>query len=132
MAFSYFDIFDTKNIDLAVYIKNVKTGEAYSGPVVFKVYGLNDDPNDENSNHPYSAEPNTSNTYKANWVYEKQGVYFLRVTFNGPEGLVSEEFKFTMGRVGYNKVFIFGEIGLLVVLMLAVAVVRGKREAAGD
>ena len=100
IVFSYFKIFDTGNIDLAVYVKNRVTGKPYAGEISFTVFAGNERPEDTDA---YTAEADMTNTYRVGWTYEKDGIYYLRISFNDDEGIErTEEFLLQIGKVPAN------------------------------
>lgn len=100
IIFSYFNIFDTGNIDLAVYMKNRATGKPYAGKMTFTVFAENERPEDTD---PYTAEPDMTNTYRVGWTHEKDGIYYLRISFNDDEGIErTEEFLLQIGKAPAN------------------------------
>ncbi len=116
IVFSFIKIFETKNCDLAVYLKNTKTGEPFHGVVTFKVFAQWDDPDRV---HSFDAHAHATNTYRIGWVYEKDGIYTLRITFNDGHQTYVEDFKMQMGNVGFNKLWLIlpGLVILILVLL---------------
>lgn len=115
--FSFIKIFETKNCDLAVYIKNVPTGKPYQGKVTFQVFGNQDDPKDT---HPFDSMLDPTNTFRVGWVYEKDGIYTLRIVFNDGVKDYVEDFKMQMGQVSFNYLWLVlpGSIVCILILMV--------------
>ncbi len=100
IIFSFFEIFDTGNTDLAVYIKNKITGKPYGGKVTFTVFAEGENPRDTDS---YPAAPDMTNTYRVGWNHEKDGIYYLRISFVDDDGAErKEEFLMQIGKVPAN------------------------------
>src|SRR3989338_7415652 len=124
ISFSYIKIFETKNCDLAIYLKNTKTGKPFDGVMSFKVFGEHEDPHDV---HAYDAHRHT-NTYRVGWVYEKDGIYTLRITFNDGGKTYMEDFRMQMGNVGFNKLWLIlpASVVLMLVFLNVIKRLRGK------
>jgi ferredoxin-type protein NapH len=115
--FSFIRIFETKVCDLAVYIRNVKTGKPYQGTVTFHVYGQSEKPEDT---HPFDTLLDPTNTFRVQWVYEEDGIYIMRVRFKDEQKVYVEEFKMQMGEVGFNFLWLIlpGAVILILILMV--------------
>ncbi len=123
ISFSYIKIFETKNCDLAIYLKNTKTGKPFDGVMSFKVFGEHEDPHDV---HAYDAHRHT-NTYRVGWVYEKDGIYTLRITFNDGAKTYVEDFRMQMGNVGFNKFWLILP-GVVILVLVVLNIIKRRRE----
>jgi len=124
VTFSYYKIYNTNTVELVAYIKNLKTGKAYSGSnVTFLVYSETERPEDTD---PYVSNIATGNTFRAGWKYEVDGIYFMRISFADENGnIINEEFKMQIGEVGTNWKWITIAAGCF--LLLFSIVVLKKR-----
>ncbi len=119
--YSYIRIFETKVCDLAVYIKNTKTGKPYQGSVSFHVFAQWEKPEDT---HAFDTLLDPTNTFRVQWVYEDDGYYFVRIKFVVDNEEIVEEFKMQMGEVGFNFLWLILPGSVLLILVLLVVFKR--------
>ncbi len=122
--FSYIRIFQTNNYDLAVYIKNTKTGKPFKGIVNYKVFGKGENPDIQHA-HPTKADP--TNTFRVGWSYENDGIYTVRIAFDAGGKSYTEEFKMQVGEVGFNYLWVILP-GIVVFTLLLLVVIKRLKE----
>ncbi len=125
VTFTYYRIPGQQALDLAIYIRDSLSNEPYSGAVAFKVFGQHEDPAES---HMLTAYRNPTNIYKVGWVYEDDGIYYVRITFDDTVKTQNVLFELSVG--GENRVwYLLGGSVMIVVSMAAVVgVVRRKRK----
>jgi len=97
--FSFIKIFETKKCDLAVYIKNLKTGKPFQGVVTFQVFAQREDPRDTD---PFDTLLDPTNTFRVNWVYEEDGIYIVRIKFHDGQKQYAQDFRMQLGKTKLN------------------------------
>ena len=130
LRMTYYEIPGTKALDLALYVKNNRTGSPFQGDVTYAVYGENEDPLKA---HSVVAYRNKNNIYKAGWVYEHSGLYWVRVTFESEGKVYDDVFKLQMGDPPVNYWYLGLSAGGVVVLIIIVAILKRisvRKEAA--
>lgn len=125
--FSYVKAFETKHYLLAMYIKNLKTDEPFKGIVNFKVFGADENPDKVMS---YNASPDITNTYKAGWSYEKDGMYTVRIKFSDGERTYTEDFMMQAGQTTFNYLWL-AIPGFIIVSLFGLTVAKRMREKRG-
>jgi len=121
LRMTYYEIPGTKNVDLALYVKNNQTGKVFDGTVVYSVYGKKEDPLKA---HSVEALKNENNIYKAGWVYENKGLYFARVVFECDGKEIDTTFQMQIGATEVNYWFLGVTGGGVIALIIAVAVLK--------
>lgn len=124
IIFSFIKIFETRNCDLAVYIKNRNTGKPFNGIVTFQVFGEREDPQKA---HSVNARLDPTNTFRVGWSYEKDGIYTLRIRFADGAQEYVEDFKMQMGEVGFQWLWLLlpGAVILILVVLIIVKRLKG-------
>jgi hypothetical protein len=128
LRMTYYEIPGTKNVDLAMYVKNRQTGKVFDGKVIYAVYGEKENPLKA---HSVEALKNKNNIYKAGWVYEEEGLYFARVIFDCDGQKVDEIFKMQIGATDVNYWFLGLVGGGVLALIVVVAVIKRLQTARG-
>ncbi len=123
--FSFVHIVEKKNCDLAVDIKNRQTGKPYQGKVIFQVFGNNENPKDIKS---FSTTLDSTNTFRAGWIYETEGIYTLRIIFNDGIQDYREDFRMQVGKVGFNFLWFILPLSIIFILMGFVLMKRKREE----
>ena len=125
VTFTYYRMPGQQALDLAIYIRDSLSNELYSGPVLFKVFGQHEDPAES---HTLTAYRNPTNIYKVGWVYEDDGIYYVRVTFDDSVKIQNVLFELSVG--GENRVWYLlgGSVTIVVAMAAVVGVVRRKRK----
>jgi len=126
LRMTYYEIPGTTNVDLAMYVKDNRTGKTFKGPVIYSVYGQDEDPRKA---HAVEAVQNKNNIYKAGWIYEDKGLYFARVQFKCADQEIDEVFKMQIGATEVDYWFLGIIGGGVLALIVVVAVI--KRMQAG-
>mgnify|MGYP006865114204 CR=1 FL=1 len=129
LRMTYYEIPGTTKVDLAMYVKDNRTGKNFDGEVTYAVYGENEDPLKA---HAVKAVKNKNNIYKAGWAYEDKGLYFARVTFDCDGQKIDELFKMQIGATAVNYWFLSLVAGGVLALIIAVAVIKGLQTRRGD
>lgn len=130
LRMTYYAIPGSKAVDLALYIKDRRTGKPYSGKVVYSVFGEKEDPTEA---HSVTALLNKNNIYKAGWVYEEDGLYYVRVQIGDNAALGDEAFRMQIGEPTVNYWLLGGVAGGILVLIIAVALIkRAQGDKSGD
>ncbi|MCP4376583.1 MAG: hypothetical protein GY794_10480 [bacterium] len=121
LRMTYYEIPGTGKVDLAMYVKDNRTGKNFEGEVMYAVYGEDENPLEA---HTVKAVKNKNNIYKAGWEYEDKGLYFARVTFDCDGQKVDEIFKMQIGATEVNY-WLLGLVGGgVLALIVAVAVIK--------
>ncbi len=125
VTFTYYKIPASTAFDLAVYVRDTVTDKPYTEPVEFLVFGKHEDPNDS---HPFTAYRNQTNIYKVGWVYEEEGLYFVRVTF--ADSLKQYNVLFDMNVGNRSNVWMYLLISVSIVILFAavIGVIRKKEK----
>ncbi len=123
--FSYIKIFETKNCDLAVYLKNTKTGKPYAGKIRFKVFGEREDPE---ASPYYDTHFDPTNTFRVGWAYELDGVYIVRAQFFDEGKEYIEDFRMQIGKVGFNPLW-WAIPGIFVLILIILIAVKQRRSS---
>ncbi len=130
LRMTYYEIPGSKAIDLALYVKDMRTDQPFDGDVTYAIYAANEDPSKA---HSVIAYRNKNNIYKAGWEYEHDGVYWVRVTFDSEGQRFDEVFKLQMGNPRVNYWFIgacgFG-VAILIVVVAVLKRASARKEAA--
>lgn len=123
VTFTYYKIPAQNAYDLAIYIRDVDSSKVFDGAVIFKVFGKHEDPA---KSHPFSAYRNPTNVYKVGWVYEDDGHYYVRVSFD--DGLKQSNLVFDLIIGGSNPVWTYlgGSIAIFLIFAIVVAVLKKK------
>lgn len=125
ITFSFIRIFETKNCDLAVYIKNRKTGKPFNDTVTFQVFGQWEDPQ---KTHPFDARLDPTNTFRVGWVYEDDGIYTMRIRFTDGKKKYAEDFKIQVGEVGFNLLWLILPGSVILILILLIVFKRREQD----
>ncbi len=127
VTFTYYRIPGQQALDLAIYIRDSLSNEPYSGAVAFKVFGQHEDPTES---HTLTAYRNPTNIYKVGWVYEDDGIYYVRITFD--DSLKTQNILFELSVGGENRVWylLCGSVMIVVSMAAVVGVLRRKRKPA--
>ncbi len=125
VTFTYYKIPASTAFDLAVYVRDTVTDKPYTGPVEFLVFGKHEDPN---VSHPFVAYRNQTNIYKVGWVYEEEGIYFVRVTF--ADSTKQHNVLFDMNVGNKNNVWLYLMVSVAIVILFAavIGVLRKKQK----
>jgi hypothetical protein len=127
VTFTYYKIPGQQALDLAIYIRDSLSNEPFADPVVFKVFGQHEDPAET---HSLTAYRNPTNVYKVGWVYEDDGIYYVRVTFD--DAVKTQNILFELNVGGENRVwYLLGGSVTIVVSMAAVVGIVRKRKKPG-
>jgi hypothetical protein len=124
VVFTYYSIPGQQALDLAVYIKDTVTLEPYTEPVVFRVFGRHEDPDES---HPFTAYRNPTNVYKVGWVYEDDGDYHVRVTFTDSLKTHNILLDLSVGESRRSWFYLGGTFSLVLIFIVLTAVVKRKR-----
>ena len=124
VTFTYYRIPGQQALDLAIYIRDSIGHDPYSGSVMFRVFGQHEDPA---QSHPLTAYRNPTNIYKVGWVYEDDGIYYVRISFD--DSLKTHNVLFELSIGGENRVWYLlgGSVTIVVFLAVLVGFVRQKR-----
>jgi len=129
LRMTYYEISGTTNVDLAMYVKDNRTGKPFKGQVIYAVYGENENPLKA---HAVEAVQNKNNIYKAGWVYENKGLYYARVRFKFDGQEIDEVFKMQIGATEVNYWFLGLIGGGVLALIVVVAVIKGMQTGGTD
>lgn len=121
---TYYEIPGMDKVDLALYVKDERTGKSHTGQVIYAVYGEGEDPLKA---HSVVAFRNKNSIYKAAWTYEQHGLYWLRVRFKDGPSTVEELFRLQIGDQTLNYWYLGASGGGVVLLIVAVAVIKKVR-----
>jgi hypothetical protein len=121
---TYYEIPGTTSVDLAMYVKDNRTGKSFDGEVTYAVYGQDEDPLKA---HAVKAFKNKNNMYKAGWRYKDTGLYFARVTFECGGQKVDEVFKMQIGATEVDYWFLGIIGGGVLALIIAVATIKRRQ-----
>jgi hypothetical protein len=121
LRMTYYEIPGTGKVDLAMYVKDNRTGKNFEGEVTYAVYGEDENPLKA---HAVKAVKNKNNIYKAGWTYQDKGLYFARVTFDCDGQKVDEIFKMQIGATAVNYWFLGLVGGGVLALIVVVAVIK--------
>jgi hypothetical protein len=124
IVFTYYSIPGQQALDLAVYIKDTISGEPFTEPVIFRVFGRHEDPE---LTHPFTAYRNNTNVYKVGWVYEEEGDYFVRVTFADSTGMHNILLDLKVGESRGVWLYVGGSAGLIFVFLVITAALKRRR-----
>ena len=128
LRMTYYEIPGTTSVDLAMYVKDNRSGKAFDGDVVYAVYAEDENPLKA---HAVKAFKNKNNIYKAGWTYEDQGLYFARVTFDCDGQKVDEVFKMQIGATEVNYWFLGltgGGVAALIIVVAAIKRLQTRRD----
>ncbi len=120
---SAFEIYDTREVDIAVYVFNEEANKAYSEGLTISV-------SDGSTTTSGPGVPDVSNTYHVRWVYEEGGIYQVEVTFYAggePRGLTLPLKVGTAGNWWSAGLTVGGVAAGLVIFLLIVARIKGQR-----
>ncbi len=124
VTFTYYKIPGQGAYDLAIYIRDIDSSKVFDGAVIFKVFGKHEDPTES---HPFTAYRNPTNIYKVGWVYEDDGHYYVRVSFN--DGLRQNNVLFDL-KVGMGNpvwTYLGGSIAFILSFAVIVAILKKRR-----
>jgi hypothetical protein len=122
LRMTYYEIPGTTSVDLAMYVKDNRSGKSFDGNVTYAVYAEDENPLKA---HSVNASKNKNNIYKAGWSYEDKGLYFARVTFECDGQKVDEVFKMQIGATEVNYWFLGLVGGGVMALIVIVATIKG-------
>jgi hypothetical protein len=128
LTMTYYEIPGTQSVDLSLYVKNNRSGKIFDGTVTYAVYGEDEDPLKA---HSVKALKNNNNLYKAVWVYEDNGLYYIRVVFKCDGQPVDTTFKMQIGATEVDYWFLGLIGGGVLALIIAVAAIK-KAQTRGD
>ena len=131
LRFSYFEIPGAQSIDLAVYITRPgpKGGDRvpYDAPVTFHVHAAHESPD---VTHPFTTKPRLTHVHRVNWVYEQEGLYHLRVSFNDGAEILTAQFPMQMGQPPVRWGIMAVGAGLIAALFAFVVIARRRIDRA--
>ena len=125
VTFTYYKIPGQTAFDLAVYVRDTITDKPYMEPVEFLVFGKHEDPNDS---HPFTAYRNQTNIYKVGWVYEEEGVYFIRVTFTDSLGTHNVLFELNVGNKNNVWLYLLVSVTIIIFFAAIIGIIRKKQK----
>ena len=125
VTFTYYKIPASTAFDLAVYVRDTVTDKPYTEPVEFLVFGKHEDPNDS---HPFTAYRNQTNIYKVGWVYEEEGLYFVRVTFADSLKQYNVLFDMNVGNRSNVWMYLLISVSIVVFFAAIIGFIRKKEK----
>lgn len=128
ITFTYYSIPGQQALDLAIYIRDTVGDTVFEGPVNFRVFGIREDPNES---HPYTAYRNPTNIYKVGWVYEDEGEYLVRITFEDGDKKHSVLFELSVGDDNPLLTVLLISVSAVLIFAVVVGVVKKRRPASG-
>ncbi len=128
ITFTYYAIPGQKALDLAIYIRDTITDSVFYAPVNFLVFGTREDPD---HSHPFTAYRNPTNIYKVGWVYEDEGDYLVRISFDDGKTQHNVLFELSVGDNNPLWMVLIISVSIILIFAIVVGVIRKRQIKTG-